>query len=124
MTFLWVALGGAIGATGRYGIWLLTSRWAPNSPFPWGTATVNVVGSFLLGFLLTRWGFKSDPAGPALRDFLAVGVLGGFTTFSTFSFETVDLLRAGQVSAGVLNVFVQLSLGLLACWAGILCGRG
>lgn len=124
MTFLWVALGGAIGATGRYGIWLLTSRFAPNSHFPWGTATVNVVGSFVLGFLLARWGLRTEPAGPELRGFLAVGVLGGFTTFSTFSYETIDLLRAGHVSSGVLNVVVQLSLGLLACWAGILCGRG
>lgn len=122
MTVVWVALGGMIGATGRYGVWRLAARVAPEAAFPWATFAVNLIGSFLLGFLLTRWDFRDPSAGPALRGFLAVGILGGFTTFSTFAFETVELLRSGHPGVAIANLTAQLGLGLLACWGGVVLG--
>jgi len=108
---LWVALGGAIGSVAR---WLLSGavqRWAGNS-FPWGTFTVNAIGSLLVG-ALAALALERALISPAARQFLIVGVLGGFTTFSAFSYEAVALLREGQwwTAAGYVGGSVTAGLG-------------
>lgn len=117
MTALVVALGGAAGAVARY--WM--SGWVQNASggvFPWGTLAVNVSGSLLLGFLLV-W-LQASLASPELRAMVAIGVLGSFTTFSTFSYETVALLQDGEWSRAGLYAGGSLLLGLLAVAAGAL----
>lgn len=123
MTNLLLAgLGGCLGAMGRYGLSTLTQRWAGSPLFPVGTLTVNVLGCFLIGLLAGI----SEVRGPMvqhLRMFLIAGLLGGFTTFSAFGFETVELLRVGRVGAALLNVGLQLAVGLSAVWLGLSLGR-
>lgn len=116
-----VAAGGAIGAAARYlaGLWIVARLGAD---FPWGTFFVNVTGSFLIGIILVLVQGGALPAGARL--FLAVGVLGGYTTFSSFSYETLQLLSGGGSLGPVLfNAFGQLLAGLLAVYLGVVCGR-
>ena len=115
-TVLSVAAGGALGAAARYGLggWV---QQLTGSDFPWGTLLINVTGSLALGFLVV-W-LQAAMASPELRAFLTVGVLGGFTTFSTLSYETVamvhdgEMLRAGTYAAG------SLALGVAAAFLGM-----
>ena len=115
-----VAVGGAIGAVARYllGLWIAT-RVGPD--FPWGTFAINLTGAFLIGVVLglTTAGVIS----PELRLLLAVGVLGGYTTFSTFSYETLELLLDGNMLAFLLNAAGQLGGGLLAVALGLIVSR-
>jgi fluoride exporter len=107
---LLVLLGGALGSGGRY----LVAVWMADRfghAFPWGTLTVNVAGSFLIGLLATL-ADEAGKLGPGPRAFLVVGVLGGFTTFSAFSLETLRLVEARDVA-----------LGLGAAVLGVLIGR-
>lgn len=108
-------LGGAIGATGRF----LIARWLfhPDELLPWGTFTVNVVGSLLLGILFAY--AQQKMMGETLKLFLMTGVLGAFTTFSTYSVETIYLLEAGSVKLALLNAFLHNAAGFLAAWAGL-----
>ncbi len=115
MTYLLVAAGGALGATARYVIADLVHRVA--SPFfPWGTFIVNVTGCFAFG-LVAGVADARGAIGPSTRAFVLVGILGGYTTFSSFTFETMELLRAGQVPAAVANGVGQVTAGMLAFWA-------
>ncbi len=107
-----VIIGGGIGAFFRY----LLSGWVYKvlgTNFPHGTLAVNVIGCSVIGLFLT---IAEDRflISPSFRIFFAVGVLGGFTTFSTFSFETVGLLRDGAIAIGLLNVGVSIVVGLTA----------
>jgi len=115
-----VAAGGAAGAVGRYllGAWI-AARVGP--AFPWSTFVINVSGSFLIGIVLglATEGVLSAEA----RLFLAVGVLGGYTTFSTFSYETLELLADGTIGAFLLNVLGQLAAGLAAVALGLALSR-
>ena len=110
-TLLMVALGGAIGASGRYGIGVLAGR-LTHGDFPAGTFTANIVGSFVLGVLAGLMTFAWNPA-PEIRAFLVVGVLGGFTTFSAFSLDVVLLMERGRplLAAGYLVATVVVSVG-------------
>lgn len=110
-----VALGGALGALCRWAAAGWIQR-VTGSPFPWGTLAVNVVGSALLGFILV-W-LQSTVASPESRQFLTVGLLGSFTTFSTFSFETVALIQGGEWPRAVAYGGGSLVLGLLAVLLG------
>src|SRR3954449_3659299 len=95
IAYLWVGLGSALGGMARYGFGLLASRlWG--DAFPWGTVIINVVGSFVIGFFggLTLPDGPM-PANPNLRTFVMVGICGGFTTFSSFSLQTLTLARDG-----------------------------
>lgn len=115
MTVVAVALGGALGAVSRYllGSWIQSMS---GGSFPWGTWTVNVLGSLLLGFAMV-W-LTETLASAELRLFVAMGFLGSFTTFSTFSFETVELIREGLwMRAGVYSLG-SLMVGVLAVVAG------
>lgn len=116
MNLLSIALGGALGALARYGL----SGWIHarlGSGFPWGTLGVNVLGSFLVGFGLSYLQHTSLP--PVSREFLAIGLLGAFTTFSTFTWETAALLRDGEWARAGLYAGGSLALGIAAVLAGL-----
>lgn len=117
MTPLLVALGGGIGAILRYLTDTRVRSWR-NSAFPWGTLTVNIAGSLILG-VLTGWALHGGLPG-TLRSLLAVGFCGGLTTFSTFGYETVRLFTEKARLYAVVNVFVTVAAGLAAAGAGIL----
>lgn len=120
-TLIGVGVAGAIGALSRYGLEGLISGRFPGS-FPLGTFVINVTGSFLLGFLFVVL-TERIVASPAFRTSLMVGFVGAYTTFSTFSFETVRLLEDGALRMAALNVAATVALGLVAVWAGMTMGR-
>ena len=115
-----VAAGGALGAVARYGIGLGAVRLFPAAQWPWGTLAVNVVGGLLMGLLAGWLAFRGGAHAESLRLFAAVGVLGGFTTFSAFSLETALMIErrqlamaGGYVAASVLLSIAALFLGLM-----------
>lgn len=114
-TLIAVAFGGALGAVARYGAteWI---RGLAGDAFPWGTIAVNVVGSFALGFLLVV--LQSMAPSNQVRAFLAVGLLGSFTTFSTFSYEAVELMRVGAVWRAGGYAAGSLAVGIAAVLLG------
>jgi len=114
-----VAGGGAIGSVARYVIGVLLLR--AGNGFPVSTLLINVVGSFLIG-LFARL-FDAPDHNQLLRVALTVGICGGFTTFSTFSAETVTLLQQGKAGRAALYVTVSLVAGVLATFAGLMVGR-
>ena len=122
MRSLWlVAIGGALGAVARATVsTTIQARWP--STLPWGTIVVNVVGCLALGLLAGALDARPH-LNPAWRTFGAVGVLGAFTTFSTFENETLALLQRGELPAALVNVGVSVALGLLAVWTGHTLGR-
>lgn len=113
---IWVAiaLGGALGSVARYGVGLAVRGWAPG--WPWGTLAVNLLGSFLIGALVAA--FEARPVSDVIRLGLVTGVLGGFTTFSAFSLETLQMWRAGETVPALLYAGGSVVLGLAACAAG------
>lgn len=117
---LLVGAGGALGAMLRYVAGTLALRVLPAS-FPYGTFIVNVTGCFAIGVLAAV--FDRSGSGLAPRLFWVAGVLGGYTTFSTFGYDTLVLLRQDSLGAAIANVAGQVVLGLLAVWAGTLAGR-
>jgi CrcB protein len=120
MIYVWVALGGALGSVARFGCTGVMARLA-GTAFPWGTLLVNATGSFAIGVLaglMTADG-RTLVAGDA-RAFLMVGVLGGFTTFSSFSLETLVLAREGAWGAAAANVVASVVICLIAVWLGYL----
>ncbi len=116
-TVLLVALGGALGSVARWAVGGWVHRLSPTSTFPWGTLTVNIVGSFAIGAVLTL-ALERALVSPNARLFLVTGVLGGFTTFSAFSWESIALVRDAQWPAAFAYVFGSLAAGLLAAFAG------
>lgn len=120
-TLFAIALGGAAGALSRHFVASAVSRWA-GSGFPFGTMTVNVLGSLLMGLLITLLAHRFE-ATPELRALITVGFLGSFTTFSTYSMETVLLVERGDLQAAALYAFGSLAVGVLALVAGMWLGR-
>jgi len=121
MHVLLIALGGSIGAVARYGLSGLVQRFT--SPyFPFGTFTVNIVGCLVFG-ILAGIAEQRFALGPQARAFLLIGVLGGFTTFSSFTYETFQLLRDAEIARAALNAFGQVIVGLVALWAGFVVAR-
>ena len=119
--FLWICLGGAVGTGARY----LMSGWVLSwlgSGFPWGTLCVNVLGSFLVGVLM-HVGLAAEWMSPTLRVALTVGVMGGFTTYSTFSYETVRLLEQEAWLPVFANIGATTVGCLLACYVGMVAAR-
>ena len=114
---LLVAAGGAIGSVLRWALSGAVQRWS-GSPFPWGTFAVNAIGSFAIG-LLAALALERALVSPPVRLFLIVGVLGGFTTFSAFSWESVALLRDGQWGAAAAYAFGSLAVGVGGALAGL-----
>ena len=119
---LLVASGGAIGSTLRYLVSQAAQLMLPAAVFPVGTLAVNVTGSLLIGLFAGLAEYR-QMFGPGARLLLVVGVLGGYTTFSAFSLETLSLLRSGQSLLALVNVFLQLSLGIAAAAAGFAAAR-
>lgn len=116
-----IAIGGALGAVGRYVVSVLMLQWI-SSNIPLGTLVVNVVGSFVLG-LVYECGTLVWQSSNEFKAFLIVGILGGFTTFSTFSLEIVVLFQKGEIGAGVLYAVGSLVLAVLGLTMGIIFGR-
>ena len=123
MRFLLVGLGGAIGAMARYGVGLAAMRLAPGATWPWATLTVNVVGGLLMG-LLVGWMAERAGAGQEnIRLLGAVGVLGGFTTFSAFSLETVLMIERRQYAVAGGYVLASVVISILALFLGLMTAR-
>jgi CrcB protein len=117
----YIAVGSAIGGVSRYLVGGLSQRLAGGT-FPIGTLFINVTGSFLLGFIL-RYGIETTTLTPEVRALLTVGVCGGYTTFSTFSYETVALTEDGQWTRAALYVALSVGLSLVATFVGLVAAR-
>ena len=118
MTWLAIAIGGAIGSLARHGVNLLVhERWL-TTRFPLGTVAVNLVGCLIIGLLAGLIAAERITLRLHWREFVFVGLLGGFTTFSTFGLDTFVLARTQSVPQAALNVAVQVIAGLAAVWVG------
>jgi CrcB protein len=121
--YLLVAAGGALGSVARYGAGVLVGR-AWTSSFPLATMLINIVGSLAMG-LFIGWLVRTSPAWQAdARLFVAVGVFGGFTTFSSFSLDAISMLERGEVALTALYVLVSVIVGIAALYGGLLLVRG
>lgn len=121
MQYLWIGLGGFVGANARF----LVQQWAANrwgAEFPYGTMIANVSGSFIIALFLTLATGRL-PISPEIRLFVAVGFLGGFTTFSSFSFETFQLIEQSGWEAATMNFLGNTILGLVGVVMGIYLAR-
>jgi fluoride exporter len=115
-----VALGSALGGVARYGVSGLVAR-SLGETFPWGTLIVNVLGSFLIGFVATLTGPDGRVlVSPVTRQFWMPGIFGGFTTFSAFSLQTLSLAQDGEWTRALANVTLSVALCLLGVWLGAL----
>ena len=118
LIFLAVALGSALGGVARYGLSGLVAR-SFGETFPWGTLIVNVLGSFLIGFVATLAGPDGRVlVSPVTRQFWMPGIFGGFTTFSSFSLQTLSLAQDGEWTRALANVTLSVALCLLGVWLG------
>lgn len=121
MQLIAIAAGGALGAVMRYLVSNGIYGWLGRG-FPWGTMTVNVLGSLVMGLLFVLL-TERLALGPQWRAFLLIGFLGAFTTFSTFSMETLNLLEGGEVMRAVLNMVGSVVICVGAAWLGVIVGR-
>ena len=121
MQLIAIAVGGAVGAMFRFLVSAGMHSWLGRS-FPYGTLTVNVGGSLLIGLLYVVFNERLEVA-PHWRALLLVGMLGAFTTFSTFSMETLELLEKGDVLKAALNVILNVTLCIFAAWVGVMIAR-
>lgn len=124
ITYFWIAVGSALGGMARYWCSGLVAH-RIGETFPWGTIFINVTGSFVIGFFATL----SGPDGRLLvsteaRQFVMVGLCGGYTTFSSFSLQTLNLLREGQWLAAGANIGLSMLFCLIAVWLGHLSAAG
>lgn len=117
---IWLALAGALGTISRWGLGLMVQRWLGFS-FPWGTLVVNVLGCFLFGLV---WSLAENKffISNAARVVILTGFMGAFTTFSTFAFETGEMMRHGEWPYAFVNLLVQNALGLLFLFMGLSIG--
>ncbi len=122
LAYLWVAIGGALGSVGRFWLsGLVAERFGET--FPWGTLIINITGSFIIGVFAAF----TDPEGrvlasPSLRQFLMIGICGGYTTFSSFSLQTLRLAQEREWLYAGGNVLLSVTLCLIAVWLGYLLG--
>jgi CrcB protein len=120
---LWIASGGALGSVARYWIGVAVARLAGHA-FPWGTLLINILGSFVIGY----FGMLTLPDGPrpmsvGIRLFVLVGLCGGFTTFSSFSLQTVELLRDGEIGRALAYIVSSVILCIVGTTIGIYAGQ-
>ena len=117
LSIIYVALGGALGSASRYLLGIWTQSISKSIDFPYGTLTVNLIGCFVIGFLSqlaeSRGAFTSES-----RAFVFIGILGGFTTFSSFGNDTINLLRDGETFNALANIGANVIVGLLLVWLG------
>ena len=117
-TYILVAAGGAIGSTLRYWLGGLIANWVGQT-FPWGTLVINVTGSFVIGLFATLTGPDGRIFVPGeWRQFFIIGVCGGYTTFSSFSLQTLNLAQDGEALWAAANVILSVALCLLGVWLG------
>lgn len=116
MVFLYVASGAALGGMARYALGGWVHGWAGDG-FPWGTFVINGLGSLLIGFVIGT--FESLPVAAETRAFVTVGLLGGFTTFSAFSLETVALMREGEWLRATAYSLGSVGVGIMAVLLGL-----
>lgn len=116
-TVLWIAAGGAVGSAARYGLNLGLSRLHAQN-FPWGIFAVNVLGSLAMGVLVALFARKW-PESETLRLALTTGFLGGFTTFSAFSYDAVALIEWGEMGTATVYILASVGLSILACFLGL-----
>lgn len=121
MDYLWVGIGGFLGANARYGMTRLVAD-RLGATWPWGTFLINVIGALLIGILLTML-IEHAVADPIWRQVIVIGFLGGYTTFSSYTFEAIALAQRGEWGAATLYVLGSNILGLIACAAGIALAR-
>ncbi|MFZ7101785.1 MAG: fluoride efflux transporter CrcB [Peptococcaceae bacterium] len=117
LNYLFIACGGAAGALSRY----LVSTWVYNKfqgSFPLGTFAVNIIGCFLLGAFYTL-SLEKSLISPQLRMMISVGFLGAFTTFSTFSLETMNIIKENNILIAFMNISLSIMFGLTAVWLGV-----
>ena len=116
--YLWIGVGSALGGMARYGL----SGWVAHhfgETFPWGTLIVNVAGSFVIGVFATLTGPDGRWLAPsAAREFVMIGICGGYTTFSSFSLQTLSLAQGGEWFRAGANILASVALCLLAVWLG------
>jgi CrcB protein len=116
--YIYVAIGGAIGTVGRYWLSGIVARLIGET-FPWGTLLINVTGSFIIGFFATLTGpDRRVYAASSTRQFVMTGICGGYTTFSSFSLQTLNLATDGEALRAGANVGLSVVLCLVAVWAG------
>ncbi|MCD6334530.1 MAG: fluoride efflux transporter CrcB [Candidatus Latescibacteria bacterium] len=120
MRLIAIAVGGAIGALLRYALSNVAYR-VLNPAFPWGTAMVNLSGAFAIGLLSAL--LDRVIVAPYVRTFLLIGLIGSFTTFSTYMIESVNLLQDQEYGLAALNIVLSTLLGLLLVFAGMIAGR-
>ena len=120
---LLVALGGAIGASARYGLGLAALRFAPHAVWPWATFAANVAGGLLMGLLVGWLALRAGAEQEAIRLFAAVGLLGGFTTFSAFSLEAVQMIERRQWALAGAYVAASTVVAIVALFAGLTIAR-
>ncbi len=124
LTYLWVACGGALGSMARFWLTAVMAGFT-GLRFPWGTLLINVVGSLVIGLIA---GLTLQPDRlqwhPDARIFLMTGVCGGFTTFSAFSLQTLELMQVGEGVAACAYAIASVLLCVVATWAGVSLGRG
>ncbi|MFV3128503.1 fluoride efflux transporter CrcB [Niveispirillum sp. KHB5.9] len=113
----YVAIGGAFGSVARYLTAVGFARWTDGG-FPWATLTVNIVGSFIMGLLTALMAGAWVPS-PEVRAFLTVGILGGFTTFSSFSLDAANMLQRGDIGLAAAYVLSSLVIGFGGLFAGL-----
>lgn len=111
-------MGGFIGSSTRYLLGNVLTRLAAYPSFPVATTVINIVGCLIIG-ILAGYAELHDVLSDYSRVFLFMGILGGFTTFSTFGYETLQLIRQNRYGMAIANVLLQLTLGLVAVWSGL-----
>jgi fluoride exporter len=116
--YVWVAIGGALGTTARYWLSGVVARMVGET-FPWGTLVINVTGSFVIGFFAALTGPDGRVfVGSTVRLFVMVGLCGGYTTFSSFSLQTLNLMNDGEWTSASANIGLSVALCLIGVWAG------
>jgi|SRR6266511_3091567 len=122
VNFVLVGIGGALGSLARHGVGVAIVRLSPSRLVPYATMAVNLLGCLAIGLLAGLVASHRLPMSPALRAFVFVGLLGGFTTFSSFGFDTFTLAHGGRMGAAALNLLIQVGVGCLLVAAGYAAG--
>ncbi|MFZ4763236.1 MAG: fluoride efflux transporter CrcB [Alphaproteobacteria bacterium] len=115
--YLWIAAGSALGGIGRYAFGQLASYYLP-AAFPWGTWMINIIGSFIIGIAAALVAGNNIPYSQEIKQFVMVGLCGGFTTFSSFSLQTLEMLQEQRYSMAALYSISSVSCCVFAVWLG------